>query len=197
MKAVPEIPAWMTLVRTDERDTISWSNRRAPKDLFVAVFLVFFWLIWTPMTGFVFRLFISRLARGQGVDWFMVLWLVFGVAGVVLIPYTMLQRRWTEIIQVSDDSIIVGSRGWLAPRPVVKQKGEVELLALERHPPNDSDGETVFTLNLLTESGFFGGRRRMLAYWLPPAEKYRLFLILREIFERRGWSLRYRCTYEG
>lgn len=194
MSDVIDVPSWMTLVRTDERDTISWSNRRAPQDGCLTFILVLFWLIWTPMTVFALRLFIGRFARGEG-EWLMLLWLVFGVAGVVLIPYALLQRLWTEIIQVSDDTIIVGSRGRLAPKPAVRRKGEVELLTLERYPPNHSDGETVFTLNLLKESGSLGGRRKILAYWLPPAEKYRLFLLLRDLFERRGWKLEYRCTY--
>ena len=114
--------------------------------------------MWAPVT-----LFVSSLAlAAEGLDLvFFVVWLVFGWAGVVLIPYTRLMRRWRESVVVDSTAITLSSSGPLTRRSLaipLDQIVEISIGYMGRF-----DGETLLTLNVIRSRARFGHVDRLSA----------------------------------
>jgi hypothetical protein len=157
---------------------LAWDNRTAPKDRVVLVFLVGFWLLWAPTTVAV----TVALAHGVNPCFFSV-WLVFGWGGTIAIPLALVRRRWSEWVEVSAAGIVLGSAGWLAPRPKVYPAAVIRELALYWYH-NGSDHESMPNLCVIEEGGFGAFRSRFFGYWLAPRVKSQVFEALRAFIAR-------------
>ena len=148
-----------------ERLRLSWDNRTVPKDNFTCGCLVLFWLIWAPATVFVTWL----LFYGDNPVFFAI-WLIFGLLGTLLIPYSLLGRLWSEWIEVSPTAITHGFEGRWSPKPKTFPTGPDVKLTLGSY-----GDETMVTLNVvwMRQSGFEG--RAILGYWLNPKIKEQVF----------------------
>lgn len=138
-----------------------WDNRQIPHSRFTTVFLLGFWLLWTPATAFVTYLFFT----GQGPWLFFCFGLVFGYAGVVLIPLAWLLRYTNERIEIDDNLYqhYFVDFPWLLPK---KWKAdEITSITFGHH-----DEESVATLNV-----WCGRKRDMIAYWAKNEFREQLF----------------------
>src|SRR5437016_5510500 len=91
---------------------ITWDNRNSPKDNNILGCLVFFWVVWAPVT-----LLATCLLLSGEQPIFLTIWCVFGWLGTLGIPYSFLGRWWSEWIEVSPLTIAHGCWGMLAPKP--------------------------------------------------------------------------------
>lgn len=151
------------------------------------IFLVAFWLVWTPAS-----LFVLSLALETG-DAFLWIWTLFSALGVLGVPYVLLQRRGREIVEVTDSEVRVHAEGGLFADRWRATKNQVERLGLERFGPR-GDEETVYSLNLV-KRGSFLRRRRLLAATLHPDEKRRAYVELAAALRRRGYAAEIVDTY--
>jgi len=166
---------------------LSWNNRRVRKDGWAFIFLVIFWIIWAPVTLGITALLIS----GQGLRIFFLVWLIFGWAGTILVPYTLLKRRWSEWISVSPDAVSFGQVGFLAPKP--KNLKIATILEIVIGYCNDSvDGESMVTLNMYYRASGWRNGRHMLAYWLSPELKEEVFRSIQEFATTAKIPLKFR-----
>ncbi|MDX1520778.1 MAG: hypothetical protein R3264_04065, partial [Anaerolineae bacterium] len=82
--------------------------------------------------------------------------------------------------------------GLFAPKSKQFQGDRIWCLSFEK-VGNERDQEGRFTLNLFD----IDDRRESLAYWIRAEENYKLFLLLGHIFDRRGWAVQSRSTYQA
>lgn len=178
------LPPEFRVTETDGTLRIAWSNRDVAKDGCVAAFMILFWLIWTPTTLFCTAALVVLIVRFPLDAWavcngcFFSVWLIFGWTGVLLVPYSLLGRRWTEMIEVSCEAITHTQTGWLAPKPKVYPLGNVAEFALgwfRNGPGGVSDHVSQVGL-YVSCNGEWTRTSRMLGYWLNPELKEQVFL---------------------
>lgn len=161
----------------DETLRIEWSNRDVPKDGCVFVFFVLFWIVWCPLTLAVTWLAFERREA------FFFIWLVFGWVGTLGVPYTLLRRYWSEVIEVSSRAVTHRCVGLLAPRPKVWRLE----LGLEIFL-GFYDEESNCTLSLIrSQNG--STKRHLLAYWLSPKLKGAAFDAIKRFVEAKHIDL--------
>ena len=174
---------------------LAWDNREARQDKFLFFFLVLFSVVWTSVTlfvtGMVFRGdFPFGLVQALG----LVAWCVLAWLGVVAVRYTLLARYWCEWVAISQEFIICGQRGLLAPSPTCISIDAVSEITIGHcFDANDSEShESVVTLNVfhLTPKGRH--QRRMVGYWLHPTLKESVFCDLQEFAKKHQISLTFR-----
>lgn len=162
---------------------LSWDNRTVPKEGCAFGFLIAFWLIWAPVTVGVTVLVVT----GADGACFLACWSVFGGLGTLLIPYTLLGRRWSEWVEVSAEAVTVGAVGVLAPRPRVYPVAAIREIALGWYH-DGIDRESMVSLNIIRDSTLFR-RWAMFGYWLAPALKRQVFEAMRAFAEARAIPL--------
>jgi hypothetical protein len=162
-----ESPSPFEVTRDGSALRIEWDNRQVRKDGYTCCFFAFFWIIWAPITLFMTGL----LLTGKGPIWFLAIWLIFGWAGTLLIPYTFLGRAWREWIEISEEGFCHGREGLLAPMPKCFALPTILCIFFGHY----SD-ESPVTLSVLSVPSRFGFRNRHLfGYWLAPDLKKELF----------------------
>jgi hypothetical protein len=139
--------------------------RRFRSDRFYTVFLIAFWIVWTPLT----LLVTGFAATGDGPQAFLLLWLCFGWLGVLLVPWSLLTRNRRQRMRMSAGRLLVRGTGLLPWSEVAVERDQLHALTLERH-----DEESVLTLNLLLKGSLLKGRV-MLAPMVHPDGKEVLF----------------------
>src|SRR5262249_38388959 len=101
-------------------------------------------------------------------------WGVFGWLGTLLIPYTLLQRRWAEWVEVSASGVIVSKAGLLAPGPRRYPLDAIREIALGWYDYR-GEHESMPTLNLIRDAPLGFSERVMFGYWLAPPLKRQVF----------------------
>ena len=150
---------------------IDWDNRRVPKDNFLFIFIILFWLIWFPVTLFVTGLLCYSIAEGDlCTTLFLSVWLLFGWGGVLLIPYGLLGRWTSEWIEISPDSITHGQRGLWYPKPRTFPFADGVQLLFGYYWD-----ESVRMLHLISEGKVLFERRSLVGYWLNLRLKEEVF----------------------
>jgi hypothetical protein len=131
-------------------------------DHFYTGCLVVFWLIWAPATAIV-----TWLAFTDHSPFFFI-WLIFGYLGTVGIPLALLNKNRKQTLEVSGESLIITGAGTLPTSKMRIHKQNLRALTLEHY--DDSDQESVCTLNLLQKPGHRPARI-MLASFVHPKDK--------------------------
>lgn len=161
---------------------LAWNNRRVRRDRFMGWFLVLFWIVWAPAT-----VFATWMIFHSGSPIFFSIWCIFGWLGTLLIPYTFVQRTWTEWVSLSAERLELGAEGWLAGKPK-----EIPLDRITAITLGCKDDESVPTLNLICRGKRHFESRRMIGYWLHPELKEQLFVELRTFAARNRLNLAFR-----
>ncbi len=121
---------------------------------------------------------------------FFLVWLVFGWAGTIGIPYSLLQRHWSESLTIDAAAITLEYFGLLAKRPKVIPLERISEISIG-HMPDSEGGESIVTLNILgTPAVSFWSHRQMIAYWLSPKLKEQLFQAIEAFSEMHGLKIR-------
>lgn len=146
---------------------ISWNNKYVIKDRVVFWFLVLFYVFWVPLTCYATTLIFT----GKDPILF-VIWCFFGWAGMLLIPYQFIQRRWHEWIEVDLSGISTWRSGFLAGRKkrTVNWIDVAEIGIGYAHHFVGDGYEVAPTLNILERKGK-RLKRHLLAYWLARENK--------------------------
>ena len=171
--------------------TLAWDNRALAKDRFLGCFLMLFWIIWAPATLLVTGLaWLALVRKNIGNLSFFLVWLVFGWAGTIGIPYSLLQRHWSESLTIDASAITLEYFGLLAKRPKVIPLERISEISIG-HMPDSDGGESIVTLNILgTPAVSFWSHRQMIAYWLSPKLKEQLFQAIEAFSEMHGLKIR-------
>ncbi len=129
-------------------------SSRFRKDRFSIVFLVIFWLVWTPVTLIVT---VVAVAAGLSLIW---LWVVFAWIAVVLIPISMM--RMDNRLELTDegDKVRITGLGILGKGKKSIVKGDMR----EVHLAYIND-ESVPTIEIVTLDKFSIGRNVRLPTW--------------------------------
>ncbi len=178
-------------------DVITWSNWQIPKNSYL--YLAFFVgvLILTPLALFLTsRLFfdlynVTSITIGTGEMLFALLIILAAWGAVAAMVYYLISLFWTETIKISNDEIRLQYSGPLSPKEKWFPENKIWCLSFER-VGNDRDREARLTLNIFD----IDDKRQTLAYWLRAEENYQLFLLLKTIFGRRGWSVQSKSDYQ-
>lgn len=160
------------ITKTDSTLTIEWSNREIPKSVFLTIFIVVFWIIWTPATLFVTCLLLS----GDGPWLFFVIWLLFGYLGMLGIPIWWTIRWARESVEFDEQSYrhhLIGYPKWFQRDWKMEQVTSI-------HYGHYDDEESTPTLNVIK-----GKSRDIIAWWASPDTTYELFLVIKEHLESR------------
>jgi hypothetical protein len=159
---------------------LEWNNREARHDPYLFWAILLFWTIWTPLTVWATSMIFRRDDALQVFGF--CLWCIGGWFGTILIPYKLLQRYWSEWISVSGESILCGQEGLLAPKPKCIPVSAVSKVSIGRYndPLDCESRESVVTLNVCYFTAKGREARQMVAYWLHPNLKERVFCEMQE-----------------
>lgn len=180
----------IAVIRGAEADLIVIDRGKARKEWFRIIFIVVFWLVWTPATIFVTTLAVKYNSLT------LTIWCVFGYVGVVVAPLALLQFFGKETIEITDADVTlrsgltpIGGR-WRCDRDKLTR------VTMETYDPyKKRESETVYTLNLFRK-GTVLGRRRMLASLVHADLKDDLYKILVYLLEKRGYDFEAVNTYK-
>ncbi len=161
--------------------TLVIENARRRPDAFYLIFLAFFWLIWTPLTGFAQYFAITDF------HWFFVIWLPFGYIGVLGIPWMVIQSLKPQKLEATPDALRIHGSG-VPFRRVVDLPRDREIKLHIGHAEEDSEGEMVATLNLLSDASWYQ-RRIMISPLSHPEEKPRLFRLIKSFLCENGFEV--------
>jgi len=140
--------------------------------------LVVFWLIWAPATA------IATYYAYTQLDPFFIIWSIFGWLPTIGIPVSLFTKKTKQILEVTGKSLVVnGIQGYPSFRAEI-DKQNLKALTLEHY--EDSDSESVYTLNLFQKSEFQPDRI-MLASFVHPKDKAVLFDEIREFLQKNGF----------
>jgi hypothetical protein len=167
---------------------IAWDNRRVRKDHLLLWFIIFFWIIWAPLTllatSWIFLLEdpLYRIIA--------MLWSVFGWVGTIGIPFVIIGRTWSEWIEISSESASIGTIGFLARKPKTMPLDTIVELGCGQY--SDSEGkESNVTLSIMQSVGFLGGKKRhLVGFWLAPELKNEIFESIENFVKRNQIPLR-------
>jgi hypothetical protein len=150
-------------------------------DRFYAGCLIFFWIIWAPITAIVTYMAVS------GINPLLYIWLIFGYLGTILIPLNLLNKGRKQVLEATGDLLLVHGAGVLPTSVTRIDRQNLLALTLEHY-----DEESVHSLNLFHKRGK-RSKRIMLAPFVHPKDKGTLFerieIFLREqdfIFEAKN-----------
>jgi hypothetical protein len=162
------------------------------KDRVYIGFLVVFWLIWAPGTVYATWLINAEFS------WFLLAWLVFGYAGTILIPLSLLGINGKDIITITPDGVRVLYDHGIIKHRVFILKDNIESVTLEKVDQGTSFGESgiesVWTLNIFQKSGW-RWKRVMIATSAHPEEKERIYCDLVRIFSMFDYSFQQKNDY--
>lgn len=152
--------------------------------------LSIFWIIWTPATAVV--------TYGAFTEFriFLMIWLIFGYAGVVLIPLCLLGINKPQVLLFNGEHLIVKGTGWPFGKAIHVGRDEIEALTLEHYDgPGTEDTESVWSLNLFLKRTYLK-KRIMLAQFLHPEEKVELFWKIKDFLEGHGFNFETKNNYK-
>jgi len=157
-----------------DRLRISWDNRKVKKPCFTFWFLSLFLVLWIPLT-----LIATKNIFTSGEPLFFSVWCVFGWLGSIIGPWTLLQRRCKEWIEIVPEKITWGASGPFARKTKNVEFSRIRQIGLGYHA-YDTRGrngrECIITLNLHEHPGstvFL--KRHTLGYWLNKDHKRMIF----------------------
>tara|TARA_Y100000589_G_C27039403_1_gene582501 strand:- start:279 stop:791 length:513 start_codon:yes stop_codon:yes gene_type:complete len=136
--------------------------------------LIVFWIIWAPAA-----LFVTMLAIVSRHPFFFV-WLIFGWAGLFGIPYIFLTSKRKQIVQVTEESLILIGAKILPKSKKIIPRDQFRALTLELY-----DDESAYSLNFLYGGKIFPGRINF-AYLIHPKDKAVVFYELRDFLIEHG-----------
>lgn len=179
-------------IHFDEQPTrlrISWNNRELRKDRFTFCFLLLCWIVWAPITCVAtVKIFTSDSPI------FFTIWCVFGWLGTVMIPLTLLQRFWSEWIEIGAESLSWGASGILARKPKevpFARIGEFGLGWYSNRSKHERNAhESMVTLNVYESPGSLGTPRHLLGYWLTKEDKKLIFDRVKDYVAKRALPLK-------
>ena len=149
--------------------------------------LSIFWIIWTPATAVVTYLAFTQFRI------FFFIWLIFGYGGVVLIPLRLLGMNKPQVLLFNGDHLIIKGTGWPFQKTIHVGKDGIKALTLEYY--ESSEDESVWTLNLIQKRENLN-KRIMLAQFLHPEEKAKLFWKIKDFLERHGFIFETKNDYK-
>ena len=152
------------------------------KDKFYIGFMVAFWFIWAPMTFFALKNAINDFS------FFWVIWLPFGLIGVILIPVSLYGINGSHKITLESNGLRVISDKDLFQRNIFINKDDIESVMIG-HDKSDGETESVATLNIFKKSGFWN-KRIMIATYTHPSEKKVIFSKLVAFLEENGFEFK-------
>ena len=140
--------------------------------------LVVFWLIWALATMF----FTGALLTKP--DPMLSIFLIFAWFLTIAIPISLFNKDKKQILEVTGASLVIhGTQGYPKSRVQI-DKQNLHALTLEHY--DDTDQESVYTLNLLQKPGL-RTNRIMLASFVNPKDKVVLFKEIREFLQENGF----------
>ena len=102
------------------------------------VCLSIWYIIWLPATlGVTILLFLEPS------NIFLYLWLCFGYTGVILVPYTVINRNKKYVFKISKDELMIYGTKVFKRTPIILAKDEINSLTLEAY-----DEESFNTINI-------------------------------------------------
>ena len=149
--------------------------------------LSIFWIIWTPATAVVTYLAFTQFRI------FFFIWLIFGYGGVVLIPLCLLGMNKPQVLLFNGDHLIIKGTGWPFQKAIHVGKDGIKALTLEYY--ESSEDESVWTLNLIQKRENLN-KRIMLAQFLHPEEKAKLFWKIKDFLEGYGFNFETKNDYK-
>jgi hypothetical protein len=160
----------------DETLKVQWDNRRVRKIDSVFVFYVVFWMFWAPATVMATYAIFHPPIRIVSVVFFTA-WSVFGWAVTLGIPYQVLQRYWSDCIELTREAITHVRTGFLSGKPKTFPLDTIYELGISSKNP------TVW----LTISYGRPSRRRTYSfgYWLVPEVKEQIFQTIEDFVARK------------
>ena len=171
-----------------DKFVISSEGKR--KDKGYVGFLSVFWLIWTPATAVTTYLAFTKLHV------FFFVWLLFGYAGVILIPLRLLGINKPQVLLFNGDHLIIKGTGLPFQKAIHVGKDEIAALTMEYYDERGTeDAETVWSLNLFLKRTYWK-KRIMLGQFLHPEEKAELFYQIKKFLERHGFNFETKNNYE-
>jgi hypothetical protein len=141
--------------------------------------LAIFWLIWVSLTAVVTYF---AFTRGNA---FLFVWLIVGYLGTIAVPFAICCRNRKQVIDVRGDSLVISGTGPLPMSKVRIEKADLQALTLEQYG-GAGDGESVYTLNLLSQRGGWINRV-ILAPFVHPAGKLVLLEEIEAFLRRHGF----------
>jgi hypothetical protein len=164
---------------------ISWDNRNVRKDQATFWFLVLFWTIWAPVTCIATVMIFTSDAPV-----FLTFWCMLGWLGTIVIPRTLLQRRYCEWMEVTPDSISWGASGLFARKLRTVPLSRISELGFG-HCIDSEGPETQVTLNIYEQPKTFRHKpRHLLAYWLAKEHKEAIWNRIREFVAKQSIPLK-------
>jgi hypothetical protein len=178
---------------TEAIETMIIECRQLKKDRFYIGFLTVFWLVWAPITARVTWLVVDEFS------WLLLVWLIFGYAGTILIPLSLLSANGREILTTTTDGIEVLYDHRVIKRKVFISKDNIESVTLERFDSgstySESGVESTWTLNIIQKKGL-RWKRVMIATLAHPEEKNRIYADLVRVLTKFGFSFQQKNDYE-
>jgi len=189
----------LTFQRAATVDTITWSNRRIPKNSLLYAGFIAGLLLAIPLALFLTSRLLTDLSRaGQNLTlntgelMIAAFFILASWGAIVIIGHYLIRLSWVETIKISNDELLLQYQGLFAPRSKSITAHRIWCMSFER-VGNERDQESRFTLNLFD----IDDKRQILAYWLRAEENYRLFLLLETLFHQRGWSVQTRSNFKA
>ncbi len=145
-----------------------------------------FWLIWTPATAIVTLLAFAECNA------FIIIWLIFAYAAVVLIPICLLRIGKPQVLLFNGVHLVIKGASWPFQKDIHVGKDEIGSLTLEHY--ESSETESVWTLNLFLKRKY-SNKRIMLAQFLHPEEKAKLFWKIKDFLEGHGFAFETKNNY--
>ena len=141
-------------------------------------FGVFFWLVWALATIFFTGVWYMEH------DPLLSIWLIFAWFITIGMPVSLFTKDKKQILEVTGTSLIVhGTMG--SPKSTLQiDKPNLQALTLEQY--ENTDPESVYTLNLFQKPGL-RPNRIMLASFVSPEDKKILFKEIREFLQKNGF----------
>ena len=155
-----------------KRLIVEWDNREIPRSCFLTIFMLGFWIVWTPVTLFLTYLLFS----GEGPAIFLSIWLIFGYLGVIGIPMTWMLRWTVERIELDGKTYRhyhVGMPQWFSREWATEDLTQIDF--------GHYDEESITTLNVRR-----GRKRDMIAYWAQDDFRLTIFDALRSHIAELG-----------
>lgn len=176
---------------------LEWHNRVARQDRFLFWFILLFLLAWTSITCWATGMTFTRLPDPLFLIGLCV-WSIFAWGVVFSLVYTLLSLSWTEVITMSQESVVCGQRGLLAPRSKSIPADAVTEITIGFHYVSDDaeSRESCVTLNVHYRTAKGHPARRIVGYWLHPSLKEMIFHDMQQFAEKHNVPLTFRRYQE-
>ena len=183
-----------------DEDVITWSSWKVKQRLMNFIFILSgLFLTITVLGIFIYNFFftpvLSQLLHDSRAHLLLVAWffigtgLMFGICVYLLLTFT-----WMNSIHVSNDCLSFCQKGFIAPGAKQFSQKDVDRLKIQYGSRGDDNTVNKYYLYVLLykdEKKTELRQREIVGEWLADDDLLRLFQLLKQICQQRGWLIHF------